>query len=115
MGGSTATTTMSWIAFEEKDHRGKNFNILLCGASSGDFVTIESTAGAGGFRTDLGDSSIANSWLHSLDGTGPKADLRVLSYDGSQDYIVAVPEPATVVLLGFGSVLSLLRGRKHTI
>lgn len=78
-------------------------------------VTIDGTAGAGGFRTDFGDSSIANSWLHSLDGTGPKADLRILSYEGSQDYIVAIPEPATVVLLGFGSVLNLLRKRKRTI
>ena len=78
-------------------------------------VEVDGTAGAGGFYTDFWGSSLANSWLHSLDGTGPRADLRILSHNGSQDYIVAVPEPTTLVLLGFGSVLSLLRKRRHAI
>jgi len=77
-------------------------------------VSVDGSAGAGGFYTNFGDSALANSWLHSLDGTGPRADLRILSHDGSQDYIVAVPEPATIVLLGFGCVLSWLRKRRST-
>lgn len=78
-------------------------------------VKVDDTVGAGGFRTNFGGSALANNWLHSLNGTGPRADLRILSYDGSQDYIVAVPEPTTLLLLGFGSVLSLLRKRRPTV
>lgn len=77
-------------------------------------VMVDGTAGLGGFQTNFGGSTIANNWLHSLDGTGPRADLRILSHDGSQDYIVAVPEPTTIVLLGFGSVMSLFRKRRRT-
>jgi hypothetical protein len=77
-------------------------------------VSVDGTAGAGGFYTNFGDAAMANSWLHSLDGTGPRAELRILSHDGSQDYIVAVPEPTTFVLLGFGSVMTLLRKRRRT-
>jgi len=40
------------------------------------------------------------------------ADLRVFSYDGQQDYIVEVPEPATIALLGLGGALSLLRRKR---
>ena len=78
-------------------------------------VKVDGTTGKGGFSTNF-EYALANHWLHSLDGTGPKADLRILSYDGNQDYIVAVPEPTTVVLLGFGSLLSLLhKKRRRTI
>jgi hypothetical protein len=75
-------------------------------------VKIDGTLGANGFRTDFGGGAIANNWLHSLDGTGPMANLRVFSFNGSQDYIAQVPEPATVALLGLGGVLSLMRRRR---
>jgi hypothetical protein len=75
-------------------------------------VTVDGTVGIGGFRADYLDSVAANNMLHSLDGTGPRADLRVFSYNGQQDYIVAVPEPATIALLGMGGVFSLLRRKK---
>ena len=78
-------------------------------------VKVDGTPGEGGFLTNFCCSSLANSWLHALNGAGPRAELRVLSYNGSQDYVVAVPEPTTIVLLGFGSVLSLLRKRRRTI
>ena len=74
-------------------------------------VTVDGTAGKLGFRCKNADTATANNWLHALDGTGPKADLRALVYDGKQDYIVEVPEPATVCLLGLG-VLSLLWRRR---
>jgi hypothetical protein len=76
-------------------------------------VKFDGTAGAGGFYTDFGGASLANSFLHSLDGTGAMANLRVFSYNGSQDYIAQVPEPTTIVLLGLGS-LSLLRRKRKT-
>jgi hypothetical protein len=68
------------------------------------------TAGPG-FRCKRADTDLANSWLSALDGTGPKAELRVLSNPTGQDYLVAiptatpVPEPATIGILGVGSLL----------
>lgn len=82
------------------------------GSSSGWDVTVDGTPGYGGFACEGIDSQLANNWLHSLDGTGPKADLRVYSYEGVQDFLVAVPEPATMVLLGIGGIFSLIRKRK---
>ena len=76
-------------------------------------VTTDSTWGGSGFRTDFGGAVLANNLLHSLDGTGPMADLRVFSYNGSQDYIAQIPEPTTIVLLGIGS-LGLLRRKRTT-
>ncbi|UCE49940.1 MAG: PEP-CTERM sorting domain-containing protein [Phycisphaerales bacterium] len=76
-------------------------------------VTVDGSAGALGFASEWVDSDLANGWLHALDGTGPKADLRVFSFDGSQDYIAQVPEPATIVLLGLGGVFSLFRRKRN--
>jgi hypothetical protein len=76
-------------------------------------VKVDGTLGTGGFYTNFGGANIANNLLHSLDGTGPMADLRVFSYNGNQDYIAQVPEPTTFALLGLGS-LSLLRRKRKT-
>jgi hypothetical protein len=75
-------------------------------------VTVDGTPGNGGFACEGVDSFLANSWLHSLDGTGPKADLRVFSYEGVQDFLVAVPEPATMVLLGIAGFFGLIKRKK---
>jgi len=77
-------------------------------------VTVDGTVCSHGFRCEGANTTLANSWLHSLTGCGPKADLRVFTYDGKQDYIVQVPEPATVVMLGLGGLINLLtRRRSH--
>ena len=73
---------------------------------------MDGTIGIGGFRASYLDSVAANNMLHSLDGTGPRADLRVFSYNGKQDYVVAVPEPATIALLGLGGLFSMMRRKK---
>ena len=73
-------------------------------------VTTDGTCGTGGFYATGLDTNKANSMLHALDGTGPKADLRAFVYDGKQDYLTLIPEPATIWLLAFGSI-TLLRKR----
>jgi hypothetical protein len=77
-------------------------------------VTVDGTICDRGFRYEGPGMDLANGWLHALDGTGPKADLRVFSNNGSQDYIAEVPEPATMALLGFGGLLSMLRRKRAT-
>ncbi len=73
-------------------------------------VTTDGTYGSGGFYATGLDTGKANDMLHALDGTGPKADLRAFVYDGEQDYLAPIPEPATVCLLAIGAV-TLLRKR----
>ncbi len=75
-------------------------------------VTVDGTPGPRGFHATGLDTYTANYMLHMLDGTGPKADLRAFVYDGKQDYIIQVPEPATVWLLAVGTS-TLLRKRKR--
>jgi hypothetical protein len=75
-------------------------------------VRTDGTLGARGFRAQDLDADLANAWLHSLTGAGPKADLRAFVNQGQQDYLVAVPEPATVLLLGAGGLLSLFGRRR---
>ncbi|MCE5340452.1 MAG: PEP-CTERM sorting domain-containing protein [Planctomycetaceae bacterium] len=76
-------------------------------------VAVDSTLGDGGFKATNLNSTLANSWLHSLNGTGSAVELRALTYNGSQDFITAfnIPEPATVALVSMG--LLFLVGRKR--
>jgi hypothetical protein len=74
-------------------------------------VTADGSAGDHGFFASNVDDDVANSWLHALDGCGPKADLRAVVNCGKQDYIIQVPEPATICLIGLGG-LAFLRKRK---
>jgi hypothetical protein len=69
---------------------------------------------AGGFAAENLDWATANKWLHSLTGGGAKADLRVFVNSGGQDYLVVVPEPATVILLGLGGLCSVLGRRRRS-
>jgi hypothetical protein len=76
-------------------------------------VNADGTAGIGGFSSLQADGALANSWLHSLDGTGPQANLAVFTNQGAQNFLVQVPEPTTVALFGLGGFLSIMRRRKH--
>ena len=79
-------------------------------SSAGWDVTVDGTFGSKGFKAQNLDYQTANNWLHSLDGTGPMAELISLSYCGSQDFIVEIPEPATIAFVSLG--LLVLVGRK---
>jgi hypothetical protein len=68
-------------------------------------VTVDGTFGPRGFRCSDADTSTANQWLHALDGTGPKTDLRAFVNSCKQDFIVHLPEPATIALLCLGGFL----------
>ena len=85
-------------------------------SSSADYdVSIDNTIGLGGFASTTVDEVLANSWLQSLDGTGSMESLLVFTADGSQNYLVAVPEPMTVLLLGMGGALSVARKRRRVV
>jgi hypothetical protein len=76
-------------------------------------VTSDGTPGIPGFAIDSVDSSVANAWLASLNGNGPMAELAVFTNEGNQNYLVAVPEPTTMLLLGVGGVLGAMRRKKR--
>ncbi|MCU0913699.1 MAG: PEP-CTERM sorting domain-containing protein [Planctomycetes bacterium] len=75
-------------------------------------VTADGTAGLGGFLAANVDAETANRWLQSLTGAGPKADLRVFTNCSAQNFLVAVPEPTTALVLGLGGLGALLRRRR---
>ncbi|OHB61145.1 MAG: hypothetical protein A2167_04725 [Planctomycetes bacterium RBG_13_46_10] len=74
-------------------------------------VTVDGSAGSHGFYAQNVNSALANSWLNILDGTGPKAQLMAFVNEGKQDFLVQVPEPATVCLLGLGWLVFLRKRR----
>lgn len=76
-------------------------------------VTIDGTPGYGGFRATNLDVETANKWLHELTGSGAKADLLVITHNGNQNFLIEVPEPATLVLLGLGGTMGLLGRRRR--
>lgn len=81
--------------------------------SNGWDVGTDATAGISGFAIHSVNFDTANAWLNSLDGTGPMAELAVLTSEGNQNYLVAVPEPTTMLLLGVGGVLGAMRRKKR--
>ena len=87
----------------------------LPASSYGWDVTTDSAPGISGFAVDGINHTVANAWLASLDGTGPMTDLAVFTNDGNQNYLVAVPEPTTMLLLGVGGVLGAMRRKKRMV
>lgn len=81
-------------------------------SSAGWDVTIDGTAGDKGFKATNLDYTLANSWLTSLTGTYQGTNLASLSYEGNQDILTAIPEPATAAFLAVGLLLAVSRGYK---
>ena len=75
-------------------------------------ISTDGTDGRGGFKASHLNATQANYYLHSLDGTGPMAELAAFSNDRKQDFVVAVPEPMTVAILGLGALFLRKRKRK---
>lgn len=77
-------------------------------------LLLDVTVGSGFSCTDLGTGMavLANEWLASLDGTGPVASLRALTSETYQDYLVEVPEPATLCVLAMGGLAVLGRRQR---
>ena len=71
------------------------------------------TSGTGFHATGIEQAATANSWLSQLDGNTAyfANNLYAISTLNGQDYLVQVPEPTTVCILGLGA-LSLIRRRK---
>jgi len=78
-------------------------------------VRTDDSAGTPGFAITGIYEGRANLMLNSLNGTGPRADLAILVNDGAQNYLVAVPEPTTLVLLGLGGALGCIRRKRRTV
>ena len=78
-------------------------------------VTVDSSPGYAGFSATNLDVETANKWLHELTGSGAKADLLVITHNGNQNYLIEVPEPATVILLGLGTSLGLFGRKRRTM
>jgi len=100
-----ALATAVWeIVYEELPASPLDWDVTINGGTSGDYGFV-----AGGINADR-----ANGYLHSLTGSGPKTQLLAVVRDGSQDYIVAVPEPATISLLGLSGLFCLVRRKRTT-
>ncbi len=85
------------------------YEALPSTSSNWDVTVWNETASS--FKASNVDTALANQWLHSLDGTGPKADLVSLTNSSHQDFLVEVPEPTSLALIGVGG-LALLRRRR---
>ena len=87
-------------------------------SSAGWDVTADGTFGSRGFKAANLNYQTANNWLHALDGAGPMADLRALSYVGARDFLVAVqdpgviPEPSSIAILAISSLCFLIRKKR---
>jgi hypothetical protein len=71
------------------------------------------TSGTGFYATGIEQAATANLWLSQLDGDTAyfANNLVATSSPYGQDYLVQIPEPMTVIMLGLGA-LTVVRRRK---
>lgn len=56
---------------------------------------------------------VAQDWLDSLDGTGPMADLLVMSHSSKQDQVFEIPNPASAAMLMMAGVCGAATRRRR--
>ena len=75
--------------------------------------TWDVTSGTGFHATGIEQAATANLWLSQLDGDTAyfANNLVATSSPYGQDFLIQIPEPMTVIMLGLGT-LSVVRRRK---
>jgi hypothetical protein len=72
-------------------------------------LTINGVGDSLQFTAPAADIALAQAFLNSIDGTGPRMTLDVFTHETQQDQII--PAPGTIALLGVGGLLAARRRR----
>lgn len=75
---------------------------------------LDLAAGATRFIDGGAFFDLAQDWLDTLDGSGPRTALLVMSHVGAQDHVFAIPNPASAALFGLAGVCGMAGRRRRS-